>query len=112
MTPHGTRKTYRLGCTCTQCRAANAKAQAQRRADRRAGRWTLGLRISPSEALKRIRQLKAERVSQYLMAKQLGLHDTHLRVHPDAITVRKLLKIRKIYRFYMGEGPDLPGAAA
>lgn len=68
--------------------------------------------MSPSEAVKRIRQLKAERFTDYALARQLGLKNDSVRLHPESITVRKLLKIRRIYRFYMGEGPDQPGAAA
>lgn len=105
---HGTRKAYRAGCSCCPCRAANAAYQAQRRLDRRAGRLTLGLRISPAHARKRIRQLEADDITERDLARRLGLKHHRLRLHPSAITVRKHLRIILEYRRLNGEGPDVP----
>jgi len=72
------------------------------------GRPPLGARISATEARKRIAQLKAEKISGRAVNRLSGLKSHALVVH-SAITLRKLLRIRRIYRFYMtGEGPDQP----
>ncbi len=105
---HGTRQAYRSGCRCCPCRAANAQAQAQRRADRRAGRVTRGLLVNAAWARKRLRQLAIEEVPATRIAQQLGLKNRSLRLHPSYITVWKLAKIKRVYDAYMAEGPDAP----
>lgn len=99
---------YRAGCRCVPCKAASALARAALRKLHATQKQPLGARIGPSEARKRIAQLKAERVSGRAVNRLSGLKSHALVVH-SAITVRKLLRIRRIYRFYMtGEGPDQP----
>lgn len=105
---HATRAAYRGGCRCCPCRAANALAQAKRRADRRLGRVTLGQRISPALTKRRLRQLEADGITEREMARRLGLKSTRLRLHPDAITVRKHLRIAREHRVLTAEGPDAP----
>lgn len=105
---HGTRRTYRLGCHCCPCRAANAAYEAQRVRDRLHGRQTLGQRVSPVLARKRVKQLQVEQVSAREIARRLGLKNDAIRVHPDGITVRKLGRILRLYNQLMAEDPDLP----
>lgn len=110
---HGTRACYqRMGCRCLPCKAANARYEAARAKDKAAGKQRLGAIISPSEAMKRVKQMKAERISGRAINRQNGLKDHALVLHPSGITVRKLLRIRRIYRLHMtGEGPDQPLSA-
>lgn len=106
---HGTRSTYqRLGCRCVPCKAANAHYVAAWTRDHAAGTVRLGSIISPAEALKRIRQMKAEKISGRAINRQNGLKDHALVLHPSGITVRKLLRIRRIYRLHMLENRDRP----
>lgn len=109
MDAHGTRKTYQAGCRCCPCRAANAQYEAARAADKAAGRQRLGCIIPAAEARKRVNQMKSEKISGRAINRQNGLKDHALVLHPSGITVRKLLRIRRIYRLHMtGEGPDVP----
>jgi hypothetical protein len=41
------------------------------------------------------------------VAAALGLKHRDVRLHPNGVTVRKLLKIRRLYRLLMLEAPDL-----
>lgn len=101
---HGTRKTYQAGCGCDPCRAAEATYRQQLRAAVRAGRRPLGTVLSPVEAQRRIRQLKAEHVTAKQIAAALGLVHHAPRLHPDGITLRKLLKIRRLHRLVLRSG--------
>jgi hypothetical protein len=102
---HGRRATYQAGCGCQPCRAANAAYEAAYRRDQRLGKVRLGAVVSATEARKRVQQLRAEHVN---VAAALGLKHRDVRLHPAGITVRKLLKIRRLYRLLMLEAPDLP----
>lgn len=99
---HGTRHQYRRGCKCLPCRAANAQYVAGYREDRRAGKMRLGARVSPQEARKRVEQMLIERVKVW---EALGItrERQDRRLCPKAITIRKLLKIRRLYRLTMLE---------
>jgi hypothetical protein len=60
--------------------------------------------VSATEARKRVQHLRAEHVN---VAAALRLKHRDVRLHPNGITVRKLLKIRRLYRLLMLEAPDL-----
>lgn len=109
---HGTRQTYRSGCRCCPCRAANAQAQAQRRADRRTGTVTRRLLVDVALVRKRLRQLAIEDVPMAHIAQRLGLKNRSPRLHHHHITVVKLSRIKRVYDAYMAEGPDTPLDAA
>jgi hypothetical protein len=99
---HGTRRCYRQGCRRVECRAANAAYQRHRRQTLAKGLPLLGAIVKATEAKRRINQLKAEHVP---VAKWLGLKGGSVRLHPDGVTIRKLLKIRALWRKYVAE-PD------
>lgn len=103
---HGTRPTYQRGCRCCPCRAANAAYVAQWAKDTAAGKVRLGSIIAPGEAQKRIRQMKAEHLSGRAIIRLSGLKDHALVLHPNGITVRKLLRIRRLYRLHLLENRD------
>jgi hypothetical protein len=104
MSDHGTRARYQDGCACPPCAAAEAAYRKHLRADHRAGIQRLGSVISPVEAQRRIRQLQAEHVSARQIARSLGLVHHAPRLHPDGITLRKLLKIRRLHRQVLRDG--------
>lgn len=68
----------------------------------------MGQRISPITARKRIKQLEADHVTERELAQRLGLKNPSLRLYPDAITVRKHLRIALEHRRLTEEGPDTP----
>lgn len=108
LTPdHGTRARYQAGCPCAACRGAEATYRHGLRACHRRGQRPLGSVISPVEAQRRIRQLKAEHVTAHQIAQALGLVHHAPRLHPDGITVRKLLKIRRLHRQVLRDGLPL-----
>lgn len=112
MTPaHGTRACYLHGCHCDPCKAAEAAYRQQLRHDHRAGIQRLGSVVSPVEAQRHIRQLKAEHLTARQIAQQLGLVHHAPRLHPDGITVRKLLRIRRLRRLHLAESTALARAA-
>jgi len=102
---HGTRRRYRHGCRCTRCRAANADAQAKRRHAHRHGATLLGAVVKATEARRRLQQLQAEQVP---IAQRLGLKCGRLRLHPDGVTVRRLLQLRWLCREYLVGEPLEP----
>lgn len=110
---HGTRARYqRLICRCRDCKAANAQYEADRAKDKAAGTIRMGSILSGPEAQKRIRQMKAEKISGRAINRQNGLKDHALVLHPSGITLRKLLRIRRIYRLHMLENRDRPDEAS
>lgn len=102
---HGTRRQYRQGCHCTPCRAANAAYEAKRRHAHRCGLPLLGAIVKPTEARRRIHQLEAEHVP---IAQRLGLKCGRLRLHPDGVTVRRVLQLRWLCREYLVGEPLEP----
>jgi hypothetical protein len=106
---HGTRARYQAGCRERCCRAAEAQYRAHLRTQHAKGLIPLGAKISATEAHRRIKQLLVERFSRAEIARRLGLKQPKLRLHTDFITVRNVLKIRRLYRLTMlTEGPDQP----
>lgn len=103
---HGVYATYRHGCRCLPCKAASARLRAQQWRDRKLGRLRLGSIVSPQEAMKRIKQMQAEKV---IISRELGLRNRArtARLHPSGVTVRRLLRIRRLYRLKMAE--DISG---
>ena len=108
---HGTRPTYRTGCRCTPCRAANAAYWRAWHAAHHTGRPRLGARVSAVEAQRLIRLLliewRAQRGAKGLLSAARGLrrHLARLR-QQDRVTLRTELKIRQFYRARMLANPD------
>lgn len=52
--------------------------------------------------MKRIKQMQAEKV---IISRELGLRNRArtARLHPSGVTVRRLLRIRRLYRLKMAE---------
>jgi hypothetical protein len=119
MTTHGHRISYRTGCRCTPCRAANAAYWRAWRATVQTGRPRLGARVSAVEAQRLIRLLliewRASRAAKTLLSQALGLrHNLHRLTQQDRVTLRTELRIRQFYRWRMLADPDrrrAPGAS-
>lgn len=106
---HGTRSRYQAGCTCLPCRAANAVYAANLRGRKARHLPLLGALISPKDAARRIRQLKLEGYTAARIAQLAGFKDRHLQFTAHSrIRLRTYLRIRRVARFAMLEGHDLP----
>lgn len=102
---HGTRAAYRAGCSCVPCRAAEAAYRASIRQQHRQGRPPLGARISAVEARRLIRSLKAEHFTERQIAQEAcgERYRNPLLQRPAALTVRRLLQIKRYARLKLGE---------
>lgn len=104
--PHGTRTTYRTGCRCLPCKAANAIYEHTRRQRWRDQHPPLGHRISAAQTAKQIQALLIERCTHAQIARALGRRTRTFRL-PDRITLRTALKVRRLYRALMlGAEPE------
>lgn len=101
---HGTRQTYRTGCHCTPCRAANAAYIAHLRQLHAVGRKPLGALLSGAEAQRYIKALRIERFSRAEIARRLGLKSPKLRLDTPRLRYRSVLRLRRLYRENMAEG--------
>lgn len=100
---HGTRSTYGAGCRCLPCKSANARYISDLRKKKLRGGVVLGAVISAKEAKQRLDALHREQFTQKRLAHELGLRSPQVKVHAR-ITVRKHLRIERVYRTYMSEG--------
>jgi hypothetical protein len=108
---HGTRATYRTGCRCTPCRAANAGYWRAWWTATQTGQRPLGARVSAVEAQRLIRLLLIEwrtlRRAKSALSDALGLqHNLPRLTEQDQITLRTELKVRRFYRSRVLEHPD------
>jgi hypothetical protein len=108
---HGTRATYRTGCRCTPCRAANATYWRAWHVAHQTGRPRLGARVSAVEAQRLIRLLliewRAQHRAKSALSEALGLQRNLPRLREqDRITLRTELRIRQFYRSRMLADPD------
>lgn len=108
MPSHGSRGAYQDGCRCVPCRAAEARYRSKLRATHRRGLKPLGSVISAKEAQRKVKALLIERFTRAEIARRLGLKSAKLRLHPDAITVAKAVRINRLHAAVMAEGPDTP----
>lgn len=106
MSAHGTRRTYaQERCRCDDCRAAEATYRASIRRQHALGRPPLGAKISAKDAWRTIAALKRERFTAHLIAQLLGLQSRCPRLHPDVITVRNHLKLKRLGRLKLTDPP-------
>lgn len=98
---HGERRTYKGGCHCQPCRAAEARYRADLRLQHAKGHPPLGATMPAVEAWKLIRQLKAEHLTQAEIAGRLGLPRRRLELNRSVIRVRTHLRLRWLYRQLM-----------
>lgn len=107
---HGTRATYQSGCGCLPCKAANSAYVQHLREQARKGIPPLGATTSAIETWRMIRALRVDGVKKQDVAKALGLKRPILEWHHDVIKIRTQLRVRRLYRMLMLEGPDQPNA--
>lgn len=108
---HGTRAIYRAGCRCSHCRAANAAYWQSWHLATLKGRPLLGARVSAVEAHRLLKIMRAEWLTKRRLAVALGIRfkDLARLSHRHTISVRMLLKIRRLYRRFMLEGDPATG---
>lgn len=105
---HGTRARYQAGCACPCCLRAEATYRADLRRRKAKGLPILGATMSAAEAWKRIRQLKADGVERNDIAQRLGWKKLRRVGHTDRMRVRNVLKLHRLVRHLLAEGPDAP----
>lgn len=106
MQAHGTRVCYTSGCRCAPCRRANAQYFVEWRQKKRHGTIILGAVRSSTDAQRLLEKLYREHVTKSRINHELGLRSTQLKVRPR-ITVRKHLRIQRVYQRFMAGG-ELP----
>lgn len=106
---HGTRPAYQAGCRAVCCRAAEAAYRVRLRRLHRLHRVPLGTIVSAVATWRRIRALQAERVTRAEISRRLGLRRSGLRLHPDRVTLKTALKLRRICRALLMD-PETPDA--
>lgn len=99
------RARYTSGCRCLPCKAANAHYISQLRKKKLKGQIVLGAIISAEESKRRLNALHREQFTQKRLAHELGLRSPQVKVHAR-ITVRKHLRIQRVYQAYMSEPQD------
>lgn len=103
----GTRVAYRRGCRCMPCRAAEAAYRRDLRLLHARGIHSWGMRLDAAEARQMLRAFRTEGQSRRETARRLGyLNPGPYRLYTQ-ITVRRFLKLRRLYRLTMAEGPSL-----
>jgi hypothetical protein len=105
---HGTRASYRRGCRCTPCRAANATYWRTWWAAVTAGGVPLGARVPAAEAHRVLALLRRDWPSARTLAAALGKQydDLARLARQRTITLRTELRIRHLYRTRALEQPD------
>ena len=95
---HGLRATYKQGCRCVPCRAAEAAYRAQVRDQHRRGRLPFGAVIAAQGAWTIVRMLLSEGWSRTQIGHDLGLKWGRLQIGRDVIRLRTLLRLRYLAR--------------
>jgi hypothetical protein len=98
---HGERATYKAGCSCTPCRAAEASYRAELRRREAEGRPALGARVGPGMMWRQIDALRREGYTDGEIARRLGLQTPRLQLHRERVTLRSKLKVQRLYRLTM-----------
>lgn len=105
---HGTRARYQLGCPCVCCLRAEAQYRADLRRRKAKGLPILGATMSGAAAWKRIEQLKTDGLTRPAIATRLGWKKLRRVGHTDRMRVRNVLKLHRLVRQFLAEGPDAP----
>lgn len=98
--PHGERATYKTGCKCTPCRAAEARYRSDLR---HAKHQALGALVRAEDAARMVKSLLAERYQRQQIAQVAGLHRHRLKLKPSQrVRLSTVLRVRLAYRKLMG----------
>ncbi len=95
---HGTRASYRAGCRCTPCKAANATYQAIRRARLARSKRLLGQRVPAAPAWRLVAALIREGFTRGQIAQLMGCRRPILELNPETVELASLAKLKQIYR--------------
>jgi hypothetical protein len=100
---HGLRRSYKRGCRCLRCRAANASYEAERRLALAQGQIPLGRRVPGQAVDRRLRSLVSEDFTRQEIARRARLHPVTLRGHHRSVTLRTYLRVSALWRRHCGE---------
>lgn len=108
VTDHGTRQVYRrFACRCLPCKAAEAAYRRALYALHQQGKVSLGSVVSSGPLRKQVKALRLEGVSYAEIATRLGIPGQRIVfVYRDRVTLRNLLKVRRLYRQIVAEAVD------
>lgn len=94
---HGQRRTYRCGCRCTLCRAANAARSARQYRAAKIDAPMLGARVPAARTHILMRVLRCEGFTHGDVAKLLGWHGNYARIyHARTVTLRTQRQIERL----------------
>jgi hypothetical protein len=100
---HGLRRSYKRGCRCVRCRAAEASYRAELRRLEATGRIPLGRRV-PGQAVDRhLRSLVSEAFTRQDIARRARLHRTTLWRQHGRVTLGTYLRVSALWRRHCGE---------
>jgi hypothetical protein len=100
---HGLRRSYKRGCRCLRCRAAEATYRADLRRQEAQGRIPMGRRV-PGQAVDRhLRSLVSEDFTRQDIARRARLHRTTLWRQHGHVTLRTYLRVSALWRRHCGD---------
>lgn len=104
---HGERRTYKLGCHCLPCRAAEAAYRSHLRQLQAKGTVPLHTIISAVDAWRLIKAMRIEHFKDAEIARELGHQHGTLQLRASSIRLRTFLRLKRVYRLRMqAEGPE------
>jgi hypothetical protein len=97
---HGLRRSYQAPhcCRCVACRAANTRYSARYRSAIHAGRRPLGAHVVGTEARRLVAALVEDGFPKTAIATALGLTREGLPQFGHGVTVRTILRLRRLRR--------------
>lgn len=92
------RQTYRSGCRCRGCRAANTRSELARRRKVEAGRPRWAARVPAGETWRKLRALVAEYGTLANVARELHLSNDHVHFRGRAtISLKNYAKVARLF---------------
>lgn len=95
---HGTRATYKKGCHCLPCRAANAAYIANLRRRHQRGLPILGAYVPAHETWRQLRLLTTEYETEAMLAQRLGHKTGRLQYGRKRVRLFTAVKVARQYR--------------
>lgn len=97
---HGERRTYKSGCHCLPCRAAEAAYRSHLRQLQAKGTVPLHTIISAADAWRLIKAMRTEHFKDADLARSLGHQHPILQIH-TRVRLRTFLRLKRLYRLRM-----------
>jgi hypothetical protein len=100
---HGLRRSYKRGCRCLRCRAANASYEAERRVALAQGKVPMGRRVPGRDVDRRLRSLESEGFTRLEIGRRARLHRNTVSADHRSVTLRTYLRVSALWRRHCGE---------